>query len=90
MDMSLRRRAHRRAAQLGVSFAEYVRRVIAADVGEVRRKPDVAVLFDLVTDDPTTDIARDKARMIADAVHHEHLRKTGGKAGGKARRQRRR
>lgn len=86
MEASLRRRAHRRAEALGVSFAEYVRRVIASDLGEARARPDVAVLFDLVTGGPPSDVARDKDRMLAGAVHSEHLRKT-GKSGGRVRRQ---
>jgi hypothetical protein len=80
MDVSLRRRAHRRATALGLSFAEYVRRVVASDLGETRRKPDIAVIFDLVADGPPTDIAREKGTMLADAVRHEHRRKTAGNA----------
>src|ERR1700691_3714086 len=76
MEPALRRRAQRRAAELGVSFAEYVRRVVAGDLGEIRAKPDVAILFDLVDGGPPTDIARDKDRMMAEAVRREQERKT--------------
>ena len=34
MDPEMQRRAHAKAAELGISFAEYVRRVIAQDLGE--------------------------------------------------------
>ena len=37
LDPELQRRAQRRAAELGISFAEYVRGVVTRDLG-VRRK----------------------------------------------------
>jgi hypothetical protein len=79
MDPELQRRAHAKAAELGISFAEYVRRVIAHDLGEVRPKADVSIIFDLIKDGPVTDIARDKDKMIGEAAWQEHLRKTGRK-----------
>jgi hypothetical protein len=76
LDPEAQRRAQAKAAELGVSFAEYIRRLVAADLGEPKRKADVSVLFDLVDDGPPTDIARDKDKMIGEAVWTEHLRKT--------------
>ncbi|MGE3712517.1 MAG: hypothetical protein AB7G35_22975 [Hyphomicrobiaceae bacterium] len=76
MTPELGRRARRRAAELGVSFAEYVRRVVRNDLGETGPKPNVSVLFDLVTDGPPSDIARDKDRMVAEAVGKAPARKT--------------
>jgi hypothetical protein len=36
-------------------------------------------VFDLVTNGPATNIARDKDLMIAEAIWNEHLRKIGKK-----------
>jgi hypothetical protein len=85
IDPELQRRAQARAAELGISFAEYVRRLLLQDLGEAKHKVDISVVFDLVTDGPVTDIARDKDRMIAEAVWEEHLRKTGQKRRARAR-----
>jgi hypothetical protein len=76
MDPETQRRAQAKAAELGISFAEYVRRLVFADLGESRRKVDVSILFDLVDEGPPTDIARDKDKMVGEAVWKEHLRKT--------------
>jgi hypothetical protein len=51
----------------------------------VKNKADISVVFDLVTKGPATNIARDKDRMIAEAVWNEHLRKTGKKRRTRAR-----
>ena len=77
MDPELQRRAHAKAAELGISFAEYVRRLVADDLGEPKRKVDISAIFDLVDEGPPTDIARDKDQMVGEAVWAEYLRKTG-------------
>jgi hypothetical protein len=74
MDSELQRRAHAKAAELGISFAEYVRRLVAQDIGEPAQKSDISVLFDLIDEGPPTHIARDKDKMIGKAVWEEHLR----------------
>lgn len=79
MDPGLQRRAHAKAAELGISFAEYVRRLVADDLGEPKRKVDVSVLFDLGASAEPTDVARDKDKMLGEAVWAEYLRKTGRK-----------
>jgi hypothetical protein len=61
------RRAKKRAADLGVSFAEYVRRLVAADLGEPTTRSDVRDLFDL-GDSGASDIARWKDEYVGDAV----------------------
>jgi hypothetical protein len=86
MDPELQRRAQTKAAELGLSFAEYVRRLVAHDLGEPKRKADISLLFDLGASREPTDIARDKDKMIGEAVWNAHLRKTGRKTGGKPRR----
>ena len=78
MDPELQRRAQARAAELGISFAEYVRRLVAGDLREPKTaKPDISIVFDLVDEGPPTDIARDKDKMIGEAAWQEYLRKTG-------------
>jgi hypothetical protein len=76
LDPEMQRRAQVKAAELGISFAEYVRRLVTHDLGEPKHKTDISVLFDLVDDGPETDIARDKNKMIGDAAWREHLGKT--------------
>jgi hypothetical protein len=79
MDPQMQRRAHARAAALGISFAEYVRRLVQQDLGEDSPRTDISVIFDLVTEGEPTDIARDKDRLIGDAIWEEYLAETGQK-----------
>jgi hypothetical protein len=79
MDPEMLRRARAKAAVLGISFAEYVRRLVAQDIGELKQKTDISVLFDLIDEGPPTNVARDKDRMIGQAVWDEHLHETGHK-----------
>ena len=76
MDPELRRRAPAKAAELGISFAEYVRRLVADDLGQHRPKTDISNAFDLVDEGSHTDIAHDKDKMVGEAVWQDHLRKT--------------
>jgi hypothetical protein len=62
------RRARVRAAALGISLAEYVRRLVDRDLGdEVRPSVDVSVLFDL-GNSGGSDIANHKDEYIGDAI----------------------
>lgn len=79
MHPELQRRAHAKAAELAISFAEYVRRLVAQDLGEPKPKADISIIFDLVDEGPPTDIARDKDKMIGEAVWDEYLRDIGHK-----------
>ena len=45
-----------------------------------KAKPDISIIFDLVDEGPPTDIARDKEKLIGEAVWQNYLRKTGRKA----------
>ena len=78
MGLQLQRRAQAKAAELGISFAEYIRRLVAEDIGEPRARPNIASVFDLGVSDKPTDIARDKHRMIDEAAWEEYRRKTAG------------
>ena len=73
MDPDLRRRARARAAELGLSFAEYVRRLVAHDLGESKPKTEISFLFDLGASRGSTDIARDKDHMIGEAAWSERF-----------------
>ena len=79
MDPEMQRRAHAKAGELGISFAEYVRRLVASDLGEQKPKADISCMFDLIDEGPPTNIARDKDKMIGEAVWDNYLRKMGRK-----------
>lgn len=53
--------------QLGVSFAEYVRRLLQGDLDRPQKKVDPSALFNL-GDSGGTDISRQKDSLIAEAV----------------------
>jgi hypothetical protein len=61
------RRARARAAELGISLAEYVRRLVARDLGETVRAQSPQQLFDL-GDSGGSDMARDKDRYVGEAI----------------------
>jgi hypothetical protein len=77
MDPEMQRRAQAKAAELGISFAEYMRRLVAQDLGEPKPKADTSIMFDLIDEGPPTDIARNKDKMIGEAVWDNYLRKMG-------------
>jgi len=86
IDRNLLRRARAKAVSFGIPFSEYVRRLVAADLGDRERKsesgkPDISIMFDLCDSDEPTDIARDKDKMIGEAVWQNYLRKVGRKPG---------
>ena len=68
MDPEMQRRARAKAAELGISFAEYVRRLVANDLGTQKQKADISIVFDLIDEGPRTNIARDKDKMVGEAV----------------------
>ena len=78
LDSETRRRAHAKAAELGISFAEYIRRLVADDLGEPKPKTDISVVFDLGASAEPTNVARDKHGMIGGAAWDDHLRSVGG------------
>jgi hypothetical protein len=75
LDPETQQRAHAKAAALGISFAEYIRRLLAHDLQPSRRKVEISAVFDLVDEGPPTNIARDKDKMIGEAVWDEHVSK---------------
>src|SRR5438309_12088078 len=67
LEDEMQRRARRRASDLGVSLAEYFRRLVARDLARPETGTDVHRIFDL-GNSGGSDIARDKDAMIAEAV----------------------
>jgi hypothetical protein len=66
LDPEVHRRARKRADELGLSFAEYVRRLVASDVASARNVADPSILFALGRS-TASDVAANKDRMIAEA-----------------------
>lgn len=67
LDRQMRNRARRRAAEMGISLAEYVRRLLARDLDQPRPDADPSAVFDL-GDSGGSDVARDKDRLLGEAV----------------------
>jgi hypothetical protein len=66
LDQEIQRRARRRASDMGVSLAEYVRRLVARDLSGAPSATDPAVVFDLGASGGS-DIATAKDTMVAEA-----------------------
>jgi hypothetical protein len=66
LDPEIQRRARQRANDLGVSLAEYVRALVARDLGRSHVTTDPASVFDLGSS-VGSDIANEKNEMIATA-----------------------
>jgi len=67
LDSEVQRRCRERAAQLGISFAEYIRRLLERDLGNPAPRVGPEAIFDL-GDSGDTNIARDKDRLLGEAV----------------------
>jgi hypothetical protein len=63
----VQRRARQRANDLGCSLAEYVRRLVARDLGGEPLRADPALVFDLGSSGGS-DIAKHKHSMIGQAM----------------------
>lgn len=74
LDPELQKRARTRAAELGISFAEYIRRLVARDLKTPRRRADVSLIFDLGRS-AGSDVARDKDAMVGEAVASRQARR---------------
>jgi hypothetical protein len=77
LDSEDHRRAKRRAAELNISLAEYVRRAVRHDLGgEGSKKADIDAIFALGASGGS-DVARHKDSYVGEAVEAEHLRGSG-------------
>ena len=66
-DQEMLHRARDRAGHLGISLAEYVRRLVAHDLGGPKRGASPSAIFDLGASSPRTDIARHKEVLLGEA-----------------------
>jgi hypothetical protein len=75
LDADAHRRAKRRAADLGISFAEYVRRTLDRDLGD-EPKADISEIFG-IGESGRSDISSNVDKYLGESLWKEHLRKTG-------------
>lgn len=73
------RRAKARAAELGISLAEYVRRLIRRDLDEERPTADISAIFGLGRSGGS-NVARLKDEYIGEAVEAEYERERSRRA----------
>ena len=66
LDPEIQRRARQRASDLGISLAEYVRRLVARDLGTAAARLSPAAVFDLGAS-AGSNVAKDKRAMVAEA-----------------------
>lgn len=73
LDRELRNRARKRAGELGISLAEYIRRLLARDLTRSEPISDPTTIFDL-GDSGGSDVARSKDAMVGEAASSERDR----------------
>ena len=74
LDVEMQRRARRRANDLGISLAEYLRRLLSRDLAHSENsRANVERVFDLGKSG-NSDIARNKDHMIASAAAFSRTR----------------
>lgn len=78
IDPEMQRRVREQAAQLGISFAEYVRRVLARELAGPPREADPSVVFNLGRSEGA-DVALDKDRYVGEAMVAERARDDSGR-----------
>jgi len=71
LEPEIQRRARQRASDMGISFAEYVRRLVVRDVGSTQTAVNPAIVFDLGASGGS-DVAKNKKAMIAEAFASAH------------------
>ena len=67
LDSEMHAQTRERAAKLGISLAEYMRRLVEQDLAESPRSIDRSIIFDL-GGSKSTDIASQKDHMIGEAI----------------------
>ena len=77
IDSNVHRKARRRAAELGVSFAEYIRRLLEQDLREPESTAEPTAVFNL-GHYQGSDIARDKDRAPRATIAEQRGRATRG------------
>lgn len=84
LNQEMVKHARRRASQVGISLAEYIRRLLARDLQESRPPAGASAAFD-VGSSGGSDIAREGDAAIAAAISSEQDR-LGRRSGGANRR----
>ena len=75
LDPEKHRRAQRRAAQLGISLSEFVRRAVDDALGEVEKpKADISAIFG-IGNSGGSDVAKHKDRYLAEAIAARKIRR---------------
>jgi hypothetical protein len=77
LEPEIQRRARARASHLGISFAEYVRRLVTRDLGEPEQGADPSAVFNLGSSGGS-DIARDKDSLLGAAAVAEYVEDDNG------------
>lgn len=72
LETEMQRRARQRASDLGVSVAEYFRRLVARDLARPETTAQVDRIFDLGSSGGS-DIASQKDSVIAEAFHSRRM-----------------
>jgi hypothetical protein len=75
LNSDVHRRAKRRAAERGISFAEYIRQVVDRDLGE-EPKADISAILG-IGESGRSDISSNVDKYLGESLWKEHLRKTG-------------
>lgn len=70
LDLETQRRARRRASELGISFTQYIRGLVARDLATPSRPTNPSLVFDLGTSGGA-DVARNKDALLGEAVAAE-------------------
>ena len=76
MSKAEQKRAKRRADELGISFAEYIRRLVSQDLGKQAVNGDITAIFNLGSSGKS-DISQFKDEYVGEAIEHEYLQETG-------------
>lgn len=75
LDADTHRRAKKRAAERGISFAEYIRQTVDRDLGEAP-KTDIGEICGLFASG-RSDISSSVDRYLGESLRREHPRETG-------------
>lgn len=77
IDAELHTRVRARAAALGISLAEYFRRLVDRDMAELPRSVDRSIVFNLGAS-RDSNVAKEKDRMIGEAIGAGKLKHSHG------------
>lgn len=76
LDADSHRYVKRRAAEQGISLAEYLRRLVDRERGKKPAKKDISAITGMF-DSGGSNVARHKEQYLDEALWQEHQRRTG-------------